>query len=151
MEKFCNYCLRCILSVFITLERISTRTTSVILPRGKMDKQGPDSEFDSTNIEPEYTKSSGNVFKDLGFEDDKAENLKIRADLMISLRRFIKENGLTQEEAADLFGVSQPRISDLVNCKIEKFSIDTLVNMITKTGAEVDLKVDTSRQKRLTA
>lgn len=116
-----------------------------------MDKQGPDSEFDSTNIEPEYTKSSGNVFKDLGVEDDKAENLKIRADLMISLRRFIKENGLTQEEAADFFGVSQPRISDLVNCKIEKFSIDTLVNMITKTGAEVDLKVDTSRQKRLTA
>jgi predicted XRE-type DNA-binding protein len=116
-----------------------------------MQRQDPDSDFANSNTEPEYTASSGNVFKDLGFEDDEAENLKIRADLMISLRRFIKENGLTQEEAADFFGVNQPRISDLVNRKIEKFSIDTLVNMITQTGAEVNFRVDTSRQKRVAA
>jgi predicted XRE-type DNA-binding protein len=116
-----------------------------------MDKQGSHSEFSNANNDPEYTESSGNVFKDLGFEDDEAENLKIRADLMISLRRFIKENGLIQEEAAEFFGVSQPRISDLVNRKIEKFSIDTLVNMLTKTGAEVNFRVDTSRQKKVAA
>lgn len=90
----------------------------------------------------EPIKSSGNVFEDLGFEKEEAENLKIRSQLMISLKRFIQEKGLKQEEAAELFGVTQPRISDLVNGKIGKFSIDMLVNMHTKAGMHVVVDIE---------
>lgn len=113
-----------------------------------MDNRTDHPENTNTNQSLEHTPGSDNVFEDLGFEKDEAENLKIRADLMISLRRFIKENGMTQSEAADFFEVSQPRISDLVNRKIEKFSIDTLVNMLTRTGAHVRLDVDTTEQEK---
>jgi predicted XRE-type DNA-binding protein len=61
---------------------------------------------------------------------------------MISLQNFIEEKGLTQTEAAELFDVSQPRISDLVNQKMEKFSIDTLVNMHDVAGLRVHITVE---------
>lgn len=67
--------------------------------------------------------------------------MRIRGRLMDILSRFIEEQGMTQHEAADLFGVSQPRISNLMNRKTEKFSIDALVNMHAKTGATVRLTV----------
>jgi predicted XRE-type DNA-binding protein len=74
---------------------------------------------------------------------EEAENMRIRGRLMDILSRFIKERGMTQHEAADLFGVSQPRISHLMNRKAEKFSIDALVNMHAKTGAIVRFTVAT--------
>lgn len=88
------------------------------------------------------TRSSGNVFEDIGFSQAEAENLKIRATLMVSLRRIIEEAGITQAQAADAFGVSQPRISDLVRGKIELFSIDTLVNMLAAAGHHVEVSVE---------
>jgi predicted XRE-type DNA-binding protein len=60
---------------------------------------------------------------------------------MISLRSFIEENDLTQHEAAELFDISQPRVSDLVNKKIEKFSIDTLINMHDTAGIPVYISI----------
>jgi predicted XRE-type DNA-binding protein len=90
--------------------------------------------------------STGNVFTDLGFPEPEAENLRIRADLMIDLSKLIERRGLSQGEAAKLLGVTQPRISDLVRGKIELFSIDTLVNMLSKGGASVRVEV---RQKRV--
>ena len=62
-------------------------------------------------------RSSGNVFSDLGFSKQDAENLKIRTDLMIRLSELIDARRLTQAEAARLFEVTQPRISDLVRGK----------------------------------
>ncbi len=99
---------------------------------------------ESGEMEPEVPifESTGNVFEDLGFEKKEAANLKHRARLMISLRSFIEENDLTQNEAAELFDVSQPRISDLVNQKMEKFSIDTLVNMHDVAGLRVHITVE---------
>lgn len=85
--------------------------------------------------------SSGNVFRDLGFSPDEAENLRIRADLMIELRKLIEARGLTQARAAKLLGVSQPRISDLVRGKINLFSIDTLVGMLGRAGVHVSVVV----------
>ena len=64
-------------------------------------------------------KSSGNVFEDLGFPPEEAENLRIRSSLMIEISKLIEARGLTQTAAAKLFGVSQPRVSDLVRGKIE--------------------------------
>jgi predicted XRE-type DNA-binding protein len=58
--------------------------------------------------------------------------------MMTALRTFIEKEGLTQAEAAKRLKVSQPRISDLTRGKISRFSLDTLVNMITDAGLEVD-------------
>ena len=88
------------------------------------------------------TPSTGNVFEDLGFPKEEAENLKIRSTLMAIIRTIIEEDGLTQARAAKLFGVSQPRISDLVRGKIELFSIDALVNMVAASGRHVDISVE---------
>ncbi len=86
-------------------------------------------------------RSSGNVFRDLGFSREEAENLKIRTDLMIQLSKLIQARRLTQAQAADLFGVTQPRVSDLVRGKIDRFSIDTLVAMLGHAGVRVQILV----------
>ena len=78
-----------------------------------------------------------NVFRDLGFSPEEAENLRVRSDLMIELTKLIEARGLTQVQAAKLFGVSQPRVSDLVRGKIGRFSIDTLVAMFGHAGIRV--------------
>ena len=70
-----------------------------------------------------------------------AKNLQVRSDLMIAITEYIKENKLTQKDASELLEVSQPRISDLVNGKIDKFTIDTLLNMLTLIGIKVDISV----------
>jgi len=69
------------------------------------------------------------------------ENLKLRSALMQELTAHITSAGMTQSEAAQQFGVTQPRISDLMRGKIDLFSIDTLVNMLTAAGLHVDLRV----------
>jgi predicted XRE-type DNA-binding protein len=70
-------------------------------------------------------RSTGNVFRDLDFDAEEAENLKLRSDLMIALSKMIKARRLTQAKAAALFGVTQPRVSDLIRGKIDRFSVDT--------------------------
>src|SRR5436190_11405731 len=62
------------------------------------------------SMRAKVTRSSGNVFRDLGFSAGEAESLRIRADLMIQIRRFIEARKLTQTTAAKVFGVTQPRI-----------------------------------------
>jgi len=84
-------------------------------------------------------RSSGNVFRDLGFGPEEAEHLRLRSELMIRLSKLIAARGLTQAQAAKLLGVSQPRVSDLVRGKIDLFSIDTLVDMLAHAGVRVNL------------
>ena len=84
-------------------------------------------------------RSSGNVFRDLGFSTEEATHLKIRSDLMIRLSKVIEARGLTQAQAADLCGVTQPRISDLVRGKIDRFSIDTLIAMLGHAGVSIQI------------
>ena len=81
--------------------------------------------------------ASKNLYRDLGFSDTEAENLKGRSDLMIRLTEIIESRGLTQQEAAKLLGVTQPRISDLMRGKIDRFSIDGLVEMLGHIGIGV--------------
>jgi predicted XRE-type DNA-binding protein len=97
-------------------------------------------------IDPKITPSSGNVFKDLGFGEEEAEHLRIRSTLMIAVRQVIEVRALTQAEAARLFGVTQPRISNLVRGRIDLFSIDTLVDMLARAGIHVDVVVSPARQ-----
>lgn len=90
-------------------------------------------------------RSSGNVFADLGFDKEMSESLRIRASLMIELRDVIQRKGLTQSQAAKLFGVTQPRVSDLVRGKISLFTIDMLVNMLARAGKRVVLQTRRSK------
>ena len=95
----------------------------------------------SKNTLPEVIQGSSNVFEDLGFAPEEALNLKIRADLMLNIRRFIQSQGWTQKQAALFFGETQPQISDLMNGDIERFSIDKLVIMLAKAGMDVKFEV----------
>ncbi len=85
-------------------------------------------------------KSSGNVFIDLGYSPEEAAILQMRADLMADLRKFIKAKRLTQAKAAEILGVSQSRISDLIRGKWERFSLEMLITLATKAGIRVTLK-----------
>lgn len=87
------------------------------------------------------TESSGNIFEDLGFNDIESENLKLRAQLMRELDTLIHGERLTQSEAAELLGIQQSRVSDLVRGKIDRFSIDMLVKLLAKTGRHVEITV----------
>ena len=84
-------------------------------------------------------RGSGNVFSDIGFPPGEAQNLAVRAELMSQIRRASK--GLTQAEAARKFGVTQPRMNDLLRGKIDRFSLDALVNMLGKAGLRVEVQV----------
>ncbi len=90
-------------------------------------------------MDTQITPSSGNVFRDLGFGEDEAEHLRIRSSLMIAVRQLIEDRNLTQAGAAKLFGVTQPRISNLVRGRIDLFSIDTLIDMLARAGVHVDI------------
>ncbi len=96
------------------------------------------------------TKGNENVFIDCGFPPAEAENLRIRAKMMMALTGYIQARKLTQSRAAKIMGVSQPRISDLVRGKIGLFTIDTLVNMVTSAGLKVDVDITASRSRART-
>ena len=85
------------------------------------------------------TRSTGNVFRDLGFPPDEAEHLRIRSDLLIQLQKIISSRRLKQAEAAKLLGVTQPRVSDLMRGRIDLFSVDTLIDMLARLGIRVRL------------
>lgn len=87
------------------------------------------------------TPADGNIFEDIGFPAHEARLLQLRSELMINLHGIITTRKLTQARAAKLFGVTQPRISDLVRGKIDRFSVDTLLEMLHRAGAEFDLTV----------
>jgi predicted XRE-type DNA-binding protein len=70
-----------------------------------------------------------------------AENMKLRSTLMIALKQHLTRTGVSQSEAAKTFGVTQPRVSDLMRGKINLFSLDSLVNMATSAGLKVELTV----------
>lgn len=85
-------------------------------------------------------KSSGNVFLDLGFSPEEAAILQMRAELMVDLRKYIETKHLTQAQAAELLGVSQSRVSDLVRGKWEKFNLEMLITLAAKAGMRISLK-----------
>ncbi|MCD6732239.1 MAG: helix-turn-helix domain-containing protein [Burkholderiaceae bacterium] len=70
-----------------------------------------------------------------------AENMKLRSVLMIALKEHIARAGLSQSQAAKVFGVTQPRVSDLMRGKINLFGLDALVNMAAAAGLHIDLRI----------
>lgn len=85
------------------------------------------------------TRGSGNVFLDIGFSPGEAETLQLRAQLMSRVEGYARR--MNQREAAKRFGVTQPRLNDLLRGKIDKFSLDALVNMLAHAGMRIEMKV----------
>ena len=87
-------------------------------------------------------RGSVNVFLDIGFPPEEAQNLHLRSELMTRVEQFVKRSGVTQTEAARALGITQPRLNDLLRGKIDKFSLDALVNMLGRAGMRVELRVN---------
>ena len=85
------------------------------------------------------TESCRNVFLDIGFEPGEAQRLLLQCELTLAVQRLFGKRRLTRAKAAKLFGVNQPRISDLTRGKISRFDIDTLIAMLGRAGVEIGL------------
>ena len=72
---------------------------------------------------------------------EEAENMKVRSQLLIALKEHITRADLSQAQTAKLFGITQPRVSDLMRGKINLFGIDALVNMVAAAGLHVELRI----------
>lgn len=70
-----------------------------------------------------------------------AENMKLRSELMVALKNHIARSEMSQQQAAQLLGVTQPRVSDLMRGKINLFALDALVNMATAAGLHVQMTI----------
>lgn len=104
------------------------------LSRGARRKRTKPADADKTVFEL----SSGNVYLDLGFPPGEAESLLMRSRLMLMVDTVIRERHLTQTRAAHLLGVSQPRVSDVIRGRVERFTIDALVEMLARAGVRLD-------------
>lgn len=99
------------------------------------------------------TKAGANLFLELGFPQEEAQRLhmasqqqindtkQLKEQLMSELAAWIEQHHLKQAEAAEILMVSRPRVSDVVNKKTAKFTIDTLVEMLSRIGKPVRLAV----------
>src|SRR5215210_4458822 len=93
----------------------------------------------STKAKAEYTRSSGNVFADLGLPD--ADERMLKAQLVIQIRRFIEEKGWTQTEAAKAVGLDQPKVSHLLRGRLAGFSVDRLLSILNRLGHSVEVRI----------
>jgi predicted XRE-type DNA-binding protein len=83
-----------------------------------------------------------NVWDALEDSPAAAANMTARSDLMIALDQTISGWGLTQAEAAERLGITQPRLNDLLRGRIGKFSLDALMNMAAAAGLDVRIAVE---------
>lgn len=93
-------------------------------------------------------RGSGNVFRDLGFPETEARNLALRSELMIRIEEFVEGSGLTQARAAQRLGLTHPRLNALLRGKIDLFSLDALVQIATRAGLTVELRVKPAKPAR---
>lgn len=87
------------------------------------------------------TKGSPNIFADLGFDVEEAQNLLLRSQTMMVISKWFEASGLTQAAAAKTLGLTQPRFNQMLKGKIGEFSLDALVNMATRAGMRVGLTI----------
>ena len=97
------------------------------------------------NKEKTTTRSSGNVFADLGLPD--ADDLLAKANLALHIRRAIETRKLTQLQAARLLGIDQPKVSSIINGRLEGFSTDRLLRFLNDLGCDVQIAVSAPHPK----
>jgi predicted XRE-type DNA-binding protein len=95
---------------------------------------------------PKFEKSSGNIFADLGLEN--ADELLLKAEIVVEIARLMKLKKLTQAKAAALTGTAQPDLSNLLRGKFRGFSAERLMLMLTAFGRDVDVVVRPAAKSR---
>lgn len=88
----------------------------------------------------QITESNTNIFLDMGFDPAEAAVMALRAELMVKITERIQKNNITQSAAAEMLQVSQARVSELMNGKFNKFSLDMLTKFAERLGLHVKLK-----------
>jgi predicted XRE-type DNA-binding protein len=96
-----------------------------------------------SNVKPEYERSSGNVFADLGLKD--AGELYTRAALGSQVVVMLKENGYTQAKACKVLGIKQPEVSALMCGKFHRFSQERLIGFLNKLDLKVTIEISRHR------
>lgn len=94
----------------------------------------------------QITRSSGNVFADLGFPD--ADELAAKVDLARTIRHLVEERGLSQRKAAPIVGVTQPELSLLWQRRLDGFSLDRLLRMLMALDQDVQILVQPKARSR---
>ena len=94
----------------------------------------------------EVEAGTGNVFADLGYADARERSLKVR--LAVEVNRILDERGLSQERAAKLLGMRQPHVSDLVRYRLNRFSVERLMDFLTRLGRDVEIRIAPRRSGR---
>ena len=92
---------------------------------------------------------SGNVFKDLGFAD--AKELSLKVELAMEVNRLLRQHGLTQAGSAKVLGILQPHVSDLVRYRLDRFSVERLMNFLAGLGREVEIRTRPRSSRRARA
>lgn len=87
------------------------------------------------------TKSSGNVFVDLGFDEAEARVMALRTELMLRIEQHMKAKGWSQAEAARRMSITQPRVSKLARGAWQEFSMDMLLTLATRAGMRPELRI----------
>jgi predicted XRE-type DNA-binding protein len=93
------------------------------------------------------TRSTGNVFRDVGFSGGEADHLLVRADLLIKVQKLIESKHLIQAELAKTLRTRQPRVSDLRRGRIDLFSADALIDILAPLGVRVRLVLKADRRR----
>ncbi|MDF2765735.1 MAG: transcriptional regulator [Rhodospirillales bacterium] len=91
------------------------------------------------------TRSSGNVFANIGFDKRESDELAAKADLITLVSRAIQDRALTQEQAARLCGTDQPTLSKALRGRLESVTIDRLTRWIVALGGRVRITVEQPR------
>ena len=87
------------------------------------------------------TKGSGNIFRDLGFSEERSAELILKSSLLQALQETIRERGWKQVEAAARLGIDQAKVSKLLAGQMAGFSIERLVHYLSVLGQDVEVTV----------
>jgi len=97
----------------------------------------------------QVVRGSGNVFADLGLPEAREMQTKLR--LAYAINEIVESRRLTQENAAELLGIPQPRISALKNYKLEGFSVERLMTFLTALDRDVEISIRKRTSSRVPA
>ena len=94
------------------------------------------------SAEPMNVEVFDSVFDALADTPAEAANLTARADLLLSIRERVESWNVPQEQAAKRLGLTRPRLNDLLRGKLDKFSLDALVNVATAAGFKLHIQLE---------
>lgn len=89
---------------------------------------------------------SGSVYADLGIKNH--EEMETKSNLVIEISKAIKKKKLTQTQAAEMFGISQPKLSELLSGRFRGYSVERLIHFLNEIGQDVDIVVKSKPRNR---